>query len=89
MTTPGQTFAARVAGSLNHHLGLDELNVADDAAFVATAVALASDPAALGALRARVAERRRESGLFNMDGFADAFGELVRGVAAKHGWLGV
>ncbi|TQT53843.1 hypothetical protein EIJ76_23610 [Xanthomonas perforans] len=89
LTTPGQTFAARVAGSLNHHLGLDELNVADDAAFVATAVALASDPAALGALRARVAERRRESGLFNMDGFADAFGELVRGVAAKHGWLGV
>ncbi|WP_372381266.1 tetratricopeptide repeat protein [Xanthomonas sp. NCPPB 1754] len=89
LTTPGQTFAARVAGSLNHHLGLDEMNVADDAAFVATAVALASDPAALGALRARVAERRRESDLFNMDGFADAFGELVRGVAGKHGWLGV
>ncbi|NEL42776.1 MAG: UDP-N-acetylglucosamine-peptide N-acetylglucosaminyltransferase, partial [Xanthomonas perforans] len=67
LTTPGETFAARVAGSLNHHLGLDEMNVADDAAFVAKAVALASDPAALSALRARVAERRRESGVFDMD----------------------
>ncbi|MBB6572950.1 tetratricopeptide repeat protein [Xanthomonas arboricola] len=88
LTTPGETFAARVAGSLNHHLGLDEMNAADDAAFVAKAVALASDPAALSALRARVAERRRESGVFDMDGFADGFADLMQALARQHGWSG-
>ncbi|NIJ83652.1 putative O-linked N-acetylglucosamine transferase (SPINDLY family) [Xanthomonas arboricola] len=88
LTTPGETFAARVAGSLNHHLGLDEMNVADDAAFVAKAVALASDPAALSTLRARVAERRRESGVFDMDGFADGFADLMQALARQHGWSG-
>ncbi|MDV2451695.1 tetratricopeptide repeat protein [Xanthomonas hortorum] len=89
LTTPGETFAARVAGSLNHHLGLDEMNVADDAAFVAKAVALASDPAALDALRERVDVLRRESGVFEMDGFADDFGELLQALARRHGWLGI
>ncbi|MBB3857324.1 putative O-linked N-acetylglucosamine transferase (SPINDLY family) [Xanthomonas arboricola] len=88
LTTPGETFAARVAGSLNHHLGLDEMNAADDAAFVAKAVALATDPAALSALRARVAERRRESGVFDMDGFADGFADLMKALARQHGWSG-
>ncbi|CAD1795891.1 UDP-N-acetylglucosamine--peptide N-acetylglucosaminyltransferase SPINDLY [Xanthomonas arboricola] len=88
LTTPGETFAARVAGSLNHHLGLDEMNVADDAAFVAKAVALAGDPAALSALRARVAERRREWGVFDMDGFAEGFADLMQALARQHGWSG-
>ncbi|PPT73185.1 UDP-N-acetylglucosamine-peptide N-acetylglucosaminyltransferase [Xanthomonas arboricola] len=88
LTTPGETFAARVAGSLNHHLGLDEMNVADDAAFVAKAVALAGDLAALSALRARVAERRRESDVFDMDGFADGFADLMQALARQHGWSG-
>ncbi|WP_312112668.1 tetratricopeptide repeat protein, partial [Stenotrophomonas indicatrix] len=39
LTCPGATFAARVAGSLNHQLGLEHMNVADDASFVATASA--------------------------------------------------
>ncbi len=51
LTTPGEAFAARVAGSLNHHLGLDEMNVADDVAFVAKAVEVAGNPRALVALR--------------------------------------
>ncbi|CAD0361369.1 tetratricopeptide repeat protein [Xanthomonas hortorum] len=89
LTTPGETFAARVAGSLNHHLGLDEMNVADDAAFVAKAVALASDPAALMALRARVDVLRRASGVFHMNGFADDFAELSQALARRHGWLGI
>ncbi|CAD7722976.1 hypothetical protein LMG31884_35180 [Xanthomonas hydrangeae] len=88
LTTPGETFAARVAGSLNHHLGLDEMNVADDAAFVAKAVAVAGDPAALLALRARVDVLRQASGVFDMDGFADGLGTLLRGVAGRHGYLG-
>ncbi len=73
LTRPGDTFAARVAGSLNHHLGLDEMNVADDAAYVGLAVALGRDPARLRALRERLQAARRTSGLFDMAGFAADF----------------
>ncbi|WP_428942698.1 tetratricopeptide repeat protein [Xanthomonas oryzae] len=89
LTTPGETFAARVAGSLNQHLGLDEMNVVDDAAFVAKAIALASDSNALRGVRARLAEQRLRSGVFDMDGFADDLAALLRGVARRSGWLGV
>ncbi|UXA70102.1 tetratricopeptide repeat protein [Xanthomonas prunicola] len=89
LTTPGETFAARVAGSLNQHLGMEEMNVADDAAFVAKAIALASDADALGGVRVRLAEQRLCSGVFNMDGFADDLAALLRGVAQRSGWLGV
>lgn len=78
LTTPGQTFAARVAGSLNHHLGLDEMNVADDAAFIATAIRLGNDPAALAGLRQRLADARRDAGLFDMAGFARDFAALLQ-----------
>ena len=80
LTAPGQTFAARVAGSLNHHLGLDEMNVADDAGFIARAIALGNDPAALQGLRQRVADARRDSGLFDMAGFAADFAALLQGL---------
>ncbi|MCW5580053.1 MAG: UDP-N-acetylglucosamine-peptide N-acetylglucosaminyltransferase [Luteimonas sp.] len=81
LTCPGDTFASRVAGSLNHHLGLDWMNVADDEAFVATAIALANDPERLCALRERLVRQRATSGLFDMDGFARDFAALVAGLA--------
>ena len=80
LTAPGATFASRVAGSLNHHLGLDEMNVADDDAFVATAIALGNDPAALHGLRQRLAAARRDNGLFDMAGFARDFAVLLQGL---------
>ncbi|MEI2454140.1 tetratricopeptide repeat protein [Lysobacter firmicutimachus] len=83
LTAPGATFAARVAGSLNHHLGLDSLNVADDAAFVERAAALGNDPAALAALRAELAARRADSGLFDMDGFAVDFAAMTLALARR------
>ncbi|WP_440985683.1 tetratricopeptide repeat protein [Xanthomonas sontii] len=86
LTCPGSTFAARVAGSLNHHLGLDDMNAADDAAFVATAVRLGRDPAEQQALRERLQARRADSGLFDMRGFADDFAALLRDTASRHGW---
>ncbi|WP_396616888.1 UDP-N-acetylglucosamine-peptide N-acetylglucosaminyltransferase [Lysobacter soli] len=82
LTRPGATFAARVAGSLNHHLGLDAMNVDSDEAFVARAVALGRDPASLQALRAQLAQRRRESGLFDMAGFARDFTDAVQRMAS-------
>jgi predicted O-linked N-acetylglucosamine transferase (SPINDLY family) len=73
LTRPGGTFAARVAGSLNHHLGMASMNVDDDVAFVARAVARGRDPQALATVRGELAQRRRDSGLFDMDGFARDF----------------
>ncbi|QWF15800.1 tetratricopeptide repeat protein [Lysobacter capsici] len=83
LTCPGATFAARVAGSLNHHLGLESMNVADDAAFVARAIALGNDREALAELRNRLAERRRDSGLFDMDGFAIDFAAMTMAMARR------
>ena len=83
LTCPGATFAARVAGSLNHHLGLESMNVADDAAFVARAIALGNDPGALRALRDELAARRSDSGLFDMDGFAVDFAAMTMAMARR------
>jgi len=89
LTCPGATFAARVAGSLNHHLGLERMNVADDAAFVASASALGNDPAALAALRAELAQARERSSLFDMAAFARDLSALLQQLARGQGWQGV
>ena len=78
LTTPADTFASRVAGSLNVHLRMPHLNITDDAAFVARAVALGCDDVLRGDLRAELAARRADSGLFDMDGFAQDFVTAVR-----------
>jgi predicted O-linked N-acetylglucosamine transferase (SPINDLY family) len=77
LTRPGETFAARVAGSLNHHLGMESMNVDSDAAFVARAVELGRNAQALAAVRAELAERRGTGGLFDMVGFARDFVGVV------------
>lgn len=82
LTVPGETFASRVAGSLNHHLGMSRLNLADDAAFVAKAIRLGRDREALRAVRAELAARRVDSGVFDMDGFAEDFAQAVAAMAA-------
>lgn len=83
LTRPGATFAARVAGSLNHHVGMEHMNVPDDAAFVARAVALGNDRQALAALREELAVRRGDSGLFDMDGFAVDFAAMTIAMARR------
>ncbi len=89
LTCPGDTFAARVAGSLNHHLGLSRMNVVDDAAFIAAASVLGNAPSALAALRAELAQARDRSGLFDMAGFARDLSALLQRVASEQGWQGV
>ena len=54
LTTPGATFASRVAASLVTAARLPELAVPDLDAYVESAVRLAVDPAARGALTARL-----------------------------------
>ena len=82
LTRPGDTFAARVAGSLNHHLGMDAMNVAGDDAYVALAVALGRDPARLQALREQLRAAKQASGLFDMAGFARDFAAAAHAMAS-------
>ncbi|MER3546772.1 MAG: UDP-N-acetylglucosamine-peptide N-acetylglucosaminyltransferase [Rhodanobacteraceae bacterium] len=78
LTCPGDTFASRVAGSLNHHLKMEALNARDEHEFIDTAVKLACDPGALAALRIRLQRRKRETGLFDMPGYARDFAALLQ-----------
>ena len=84
LTVPGATFAGRVAASLNAHLGMTELNAADDAAFVALAARLGKDPALRDGLRAKLAQRRAQSGLFDMRAFAGDFAALLMRMVERH-----
>jgi predicted O-linked N-acetylglucosamine transferase (SPINDLY family) len=84
LTQPGATFASRVAASLNHHLGFDEMNVASDQAYIEMAVRLAQDPAGLSALRSRVEAARKTSGLFDMAGYARDFETALATMFKRH-----
>jgi predicted O-linked N-acetylglucosamine transferase (SPINDLY family) len=70
LTRPGMTFASRVAASLLDTLGLHELVVRDDAAFVERASALGRDHHARAALKERLHDARATSPLFDMERFA-------------------
>jgi protein O-GlcNAc transferase len=65
LTCPGATFASRVAASLLHAVGLPELVTASLAEYEALALRLATDPPALGALRARLDANRLTAPLFD------------------------
>jgi predicted O-linked N-acetylglucosamine transferase (SPINDLY family) len=56
---------------------MPELVAADDRAFVDTAVRVGNDRAFRDALHAKLAERRAESGLFDMRAFACDFAALL------------
>ncbi|MEL1265673.1 tetratricopeptide repeat protein [Pseudoxanthomonas putridarboris] len=83
LTRPGDTFAARVAGSLNHHLAMDELNVASDDEYVRVAVRLGRDADERAAWRMRLEGARRSATLFDMPRFASGFAAIARRMAAR------
>ncbi|MDP2883159.1 MAG: tetratricopeptide repeat protein [Azonexus sp.] len=65
LTCAGRAFSARMAGSLLRALGLPELITGNLAAYEARALELAVNPAALGELRARLANNRATHPLFD------------------------
>ena len=77
LTRPGETFESRVAGSLNHHLGMPELIARDDKAFIDTAIRFGNDRSVLTALRERLTSLRKTSGLFDMQAYAKDFAALL------------
>ncbi len=83
LTLPGESFASRVAGSLLTTLGLPESIGIDEGDYVRRAVALARDPAAAAALRARLERARRDSPLFDMTRFARDFQRAMLGMIER------
>jgi predicted O-linked N-acetylglucosamine transferase (SPINDLY family) len=69
VTCAGDGFAGRVAGSLLHAVGLPELVTASLDECEALALALAQNPERLAALKAKLAQRREISALFDIGRF--------------------
>ncbi len=65
LTCAGESFAARMAGSLLQTLGLPELITVSEAQYERRALELARDPQQLAALRARLAASARAATLFD------------------------
>ncbi|MBV9199584.1 MAG: tetratricopeptide repeat protein [Alphaproteobacteria bacterium] len=72
LTCAGSTFASRVAGSLLKAVGLDELITTSLQEYEGVALRLARDAGLLGRLRARLAENRLNSPLFDSEHSARA-----------------
>ena len=85
LTRPGDTFAARVAGSLNHHLGMAAMNVGERRGVRRARRRTRARPAGAGrAARRTGAARASDSGLFDMAGFARGFRRArVQGMARR------
>jgi predicted O-linked N-acetylglucosamine transferase (SPINDLY family) len=85
LTLPGRTFASRVAGSLLGAMELPELIAANARDYGERATALATNLAALPALRSKVARQRDASPLFETSGFTrdleSAYEWMLRGPA--------
>jgi predicted O-linked N-acetylglucosamine transferase (SPINDLY family) len=84
LTRAGRSFAARVAASLLHAVGLPELVTDDQAAYEAQAISLARDPAARDALRARLVTNRDSAPLFDAARFARNLEAAYRAVHDRH-----
>ncbi|MCC7047895.1 MAG: tetratricopeptide repeat protein [Alphaproteobacteria bacterium] len=84
VTRRGDAFAGRVGASLLTAIRLPELVAPDRAAYEAKALGLARDPAALAALRARLAANRLAAPLFDTARFARGLEEAYRRMWARH-----
>lgn len=82
LTRAGEGVGQRIATSMVTALGMPEMSRPDTADFIATAIALARDPAELGRRRRRLAELRLAAPLFDparsARHLAAAFGEMTR-----------
>ena len=84
LTRLGTTFASRVAASLLNAVGLPELVTLSLEAYAETALALATTPAALGRIRARLAANRRTCPLFNTRRQTRLLEAAYEGMMARH-----
>jgi len=83
VTVRGATFAQRVAASLLHQVGLDELVCDSAAGYVEQVLALAADAPRRAALRTHLAAQRSTSPLFDGVAFARDIEALYRRMWAR------
>ena len=81
VTCLGQAFAGRVAASMLHAIGMSELVTNSLDAYEALAFKLATEPAQLGAIKAKLAAHRDTHALFDTDRFCRG---LEASYAAMH-----
>ncbi|MBV8603729.1 MAG: tetratricopeptide repeat protein [Pelomonas sp.] len=84
LTRPGRSFSARVAASLLTALDLPELIAPTRADYVERAIALARDPAARAALRAKLAAQRDAGRLFDAPRVARSLEQACREALRLH-----
>lgn len=84
LTHLGPGFAARVAASLLHAVGLPDLAVGTAEDYRAAAIRLGRDPAGRAALRARLAARRDRAPLFDTPRFTHGLEVAFAHMAALH-----
>jgi predicted O-linked N-acetylglucosamine transferase (SPINDLY family) len=81
ITLSGKTFVSRMAGSMLHYAGLDELIAANHQEYVTLAVELASDQARLTTIRKKLLAQRETGGAFDMEKFTrnleDKYAQVV------------
>ncbi len=78
LTTPGETYASRVAASLVTACGLPGMVCADPEAYAERAIALATDTAALRAAQQHLAQHRRTLPLFDSTRYTRDFEALLQ-----------
>jgi protein O-GlcNAc transferase len=84
LTKAGEGFAARVCASLLRAVGLPELVTDTAADYEALAFALATDRAALAAIRAKLADQRGTAPLFDSVAFTRHIEDGYRQAHARH-----
>jgi predicted O-linked N-acetylglucosamine transferase (SPINDLY family) len=77
ITLAGSTMAGRIAASQLHAIGLPEMVTGNFADYEGLGLTLAREPAALAALRARLAANRRTHPLLDMAGYTRDFEALL------------
>lgn len=83
VTKIGKQFAARVAASLLHSTGLDELTAATPNQYQALALKLARDPEYLADVKARVKEGIRNGPLYDTETFTRNYEALMEKAVAR------
>jgi predicted O-linked N-acetylglucosamine transferase (SPINDLY family) len=84
ITREGDTFAARVAGSLLGAVGLAELIAPDADAYMDLAYDLATDPERMAQVRGKLARNRDTAPLFDVDRYAIDLGALFDAMWERH-----
>ncbi len=80
----GHSFLARIGSSINARLGMDDLDCTDPEHYIAKAVALATTPSELAALRDKLGRARQTSAFFDTRAFVRGLEEALQTAWHRH-----